>query len=225
MPPASKYLDVNVHVSVSKQFIKHKEVKQLLSLHFDWNTPGLSFKGVTTARSTVNGNVKYDVILALSIVTEDLLKDAIQEEEQEEDEIDLAAADTWITGQVHIGSSTSGPADGLTSLKAWLDMKNAGNASSLDYFLFFLPLDHFCTIVWRINAYATSIGPWMDITFAKYMMWIALITVITVINHSNKKAYWKQGSSLFLMNIDSMEYLLYRRIKEILKTHVLKIPF
>ncbi|ORX76075.1 hypothetical protein K493DRAFT_309084, partial [Basidiobolus meristosporus CBS 931.73] len=135
MPPASKHLDVNVRVSVSKRFIKHKEVKRLLSLRFDWNTPGLSFKGVTTARSTVNGNLKYDVILDLvpgitltlsqnclkyiktnsndtlgniepatantteSIVTKDLLEDAIQEEEQEEDEIDLTAADTWITGE------------------------------------------------------------------------------------------------------------------------------
>ncbi|ORX92457.1 hypothetical protein K493DRAFT_376874 [Basidiobolus meristosporus CBS 931.73] len=66
MPPASKHLDVNVRVSVFKRFIKHKEVKRLLSLRFDWNTPGLSFKGVTTARSTVNGNVKYDVILDLT---------------------------------------------------------------------------------------------------------------------------------------------------------------
>ncbi|ORX96324.1 hypothetical protein K493DRAFT_300974 [Basidiobolus meristosporus CBS 931.73] len=65
MPPASKHLDVNVHVSVSKQFIKHKEVKQLLSLHFDWNTLSLSFKWVTTPHSTVNSNVKNDVILNL----------------------------------------------------------------------------------------------------------------------------------------------------------------
>ncbi|ORX91257.1 hypothetical protein K493DRAFT_304201 [Basidiobolus meristosporus CBS 931.73] len=139
MPPASKHLDVNVHVSVSKQLIKHKEVKQLLSLHFDWNTPSLSFKWVTTAHSTVNSNVKYDVVLNLyikangndtlgniehatanttkSIVTEDLLEDAIQEEEQEEDEIDLTAADTWITEEVYIDSHTSGPAHGFTSVK------------------------------------------------------------------------------------------------------------
>ncbi|ORX94339.1 hypothetical protein K493DRAFT_302114 [Basidiobolus meristosporus CBS 931.73] len=52
MPPASKHLDVN-------------EVKCRSFLRFDWNTPGLSLKGATTARSTVNGNVKYDVILDL----------------------------------------------------------------------------------------------------------------------------------------------------------------
>ncbi|CAO3621055.1 unnamed protein product [Mucor hiemalis] len=63
MPAINPNLDVNVRVSVSKRFVNKTPAKNLLLARHDWNTPGLSFQGSTTARSTVNDVVMYDVIL------------------------------------------------------------------------------------------------------------------------------------------------------------------
>ncbi|ORX99987.1 hypothetical protein K493DRAFT_299078 [Basidiobolus meristosporus CBS 931.73] len=102
-----------------------------------------------------------------NIVTEDLLEGAIQEEEQEEDEIDPTAANVWTTREVYTDSRTGEPDDGFASSKARLNIKSAENASPLDHLLFFLPLEHFRTSMQRINAYASSIGSWTVIAFAE----------------------------------------------------------
>jgi hypothetical protein len=158
--------------------------------------------------------------------TEDLLEDAIQgDEQEEEEEVDLTPSDGWVTGEVYIDARRGGAASGYGLEKAYLKTNNSSTLMSpLDYFLFFLPLDHFRQIIENTNAYARSLGYWADITFNEYLMWIALLTVMTVVKHSDKKAYWKQGSSNFYMNIDFNKYMSFKRFTDIIKMQVLEVP-
>jgi hypothetical protein len=55
-------------------------------------------------------------------------------------------------------------------------------------------------------------------------MWIALLTVMTVVRHSDRKAYWKQGSSHFTINIDFSKYMSYKRFTDIMQMHVFEVP-
>lgn len=164
----------------------------------------------------------------------DLLDDAILEEEEEEvaeTKLNLTSPveatvsdDGWTVGGVFFDSRICGAASGYTSTKAKIKLPNARNATPLDYFLFFLLLDHFRQIIENINTYASSIGPWAALTSAEYLMWIALLTVMTVIKHSDKKAYWRQGNSRFIMNIDFSKYMSFKRFRSIMTMHTLEVP-
>ncbi|KAG1177873.1 hypothetical protein G6F70_008125 [Rhizopus microsporus] len=195
MPPVSKKLDVNVKVSVSRRFITDITVKTILLREHDWNEPRLSFQGKTIARSEENDKVMYDVLLDEAnghilklIEAEDLLQDAVDEKS-----IDLTSSRGWTAGEVYVDSRLSGSGEGFTSLNSRLIMNNGRYASPLDYFLFFLPVDHFYSIIHSTNLHARSLGHWEDITFHEYHMWIALLTVMTVVKHGDRKAYWRQG--------------------------------
>lgn len=159
------------------------------------------------------------------VLNEDLLDDAIEEEDEEEDEIDLTPSDGWTAGEVYVDARLNGFADGFASSKARINLSNAQTASPLDYFLFFLPVFHFHRVIENTNIHARkTIGSWADITLNEYLMWIALLTVMTVINHSDRKAYWKQGNSHFTMSIDFSEYMSYKRFNDILRMHVFEVP-
>lgn len=254
MPPVNTLLDVNVLVSISKRFVSDNDAKNILQDKYDWNTPNLSFRGKTVARSKVNNVVKYDVVLdeapgitmtlkqgcikyvgplqpAVSQneevvevsnpvdVTEDMLEDAIQEEEDEELDVDLTPAEGWSNGEVFIDSRLCTDSYQQTSSK--LTLANCRNCTPLDYFLFFLPLDHFHYIVSNINIHARSVtSSWTDVTFNEYLMWIALLTVMTVVHHSDRKAYWRQGNSHFSMNVDFNQYMCFKRFNVIMQMHV-----
>lgn len=161
-----------------------------------------------------------DVITALE-ETEDLLEDAI-EEEDEQLEVDLTPTDGWTNGEVFVDSRLCG--ESYQQSKAKLNLVNSKNATPLDYFLFFLPLDHFHKIINNTNLSARSIDvSWKDITYHEYMMWIALLTIMTVVKHSDRKAYWKQGSSHFMMNVNFSEYMSYKRFNDIMQMHVFEV--
>ena len=103
-----------------------------------------------------------DVITALE-ETEDLLEDAI-EEEDEQLEVDLTPTDGWTNGEVFVDSRLCG--ESYQQSKAKLNLVNSKNATPLDYFLFFLPLDHFHKIINNTNLSARSIDvSWKDITY------------------------------------------------------------
>ncbi|ORE07660.1 hypothetical protein BCV72DRAFT_241069 [Rhizopus microsporus var. microsporus] len=72
--------------------------------------------------------------------------------------------------------------------------------------------------------HARSLGHWEDITFHEYLMWIALLTVMTVVRHGDRKAYWRQGQPFFLMNVDFSQYMSFNRFSDIMKMHVFEIP-
>lgn len=161
---------------------------------------------------------------AADSLLEDLLKDAIVEDDDDEEEIDLTENYRWTAGEVFIDSRVSGSADGYTNINARLNMNNRRFAYPLEYFLFFLPMDHLYSIIVSINIHARSIGHWVDVTLDEYLMWIALLTVMTVVKHSDRKAYWKQGSSHFFMNVDFTKYMSFTRFNGIMKMHTFEIP-
>ncbi|KAK4518208.1 uncharacterized protein ATC70_001560 [Mucor velutinosus] len=137
--------------------------------------------------------------------TEDMIEDAIEGDNEEEEGIDLTSGG-WTEGQVFVNSRLRQSGSDFCS-KSTLSMNYASVSSPLDYLLFFLPLDHFHLIIGNTNVHARNmLDSWTDITFAEYLMWIALLTVMTVVKHGELKAYWKQGSSHFTMTIDFSEY-------------------
>jgi hypothetical protein len=242
MPPANPNLDVNVEISVSKRFITNTEVRNILQDMYDWNSPGLSFKGRTVARATVRDRDGYEVILDdvpdyrlklsagcmkylssndnISINSE---HDAFTGDESEE-EIDLTASNGWTTGEVYVDSRLDA-ADGYVFDKSRFNMDNFLTSTPFDYFLYFLPTDHFKIIVDNINTYARSVGStWADVTYPEYMMWIALLTVMTVIQHSDRKAYWHLGTSYFKVSINFTKYMPMKRFNDIMRMHVFEVP-
>lgn len=257
MPPANSKLAINVLVSISKRFINNVEAESILRDKYDWNTPLLSFKGVTTGRSEVNNRVLYDVVLNevpgitltikqgcikylgpvevpvsestvapevvnVPIASEDLLEDAIQEEEEEDVEIDLTPAEGWSAGEVFIDNRLCNVS--YQNEKAKLMLSNAKYATPLEYFLFFLPLAHFHRIIGNINIHARNVNnSWSDLTFNEYLMWIALLTVMTVLKHSDRKAYWRQGSSHFMMSINFSRYMSFKRFNDIMRMHCFEV--
>ncbi|ORE10367.1 hypothetical protein BCV72DRAFT_26222 [Rhizopus microsporus var. microsporus] len=150
-------------------------------------------------------------------------EDAVDEDEEEE-AIDLTSSRGWNAGEACIDSRLGDSVEGFASLNSRLMMNNGKYASSLDYFLFFLPVDHFYSIIHNTNLYARSLGHWEDITFHEYLMWIALLTVMTVVRHGDRKAYWRQDQSFFLMNVDFSQYMSFNRFSDIMKMHVFEIP-
>ncbi|GAN11609.1 hypothetical protein MAM1_0747c11185 [Mucor ambiguus] len=91
-------------------------------------------------------------------------------------------------------------------------MDNHRHASPLEYFLFFLPCEQLHCIIGNTNAHARSVDrSWTDINYNEYMMCLALLAVMTVIRHSDRNAYWKQGSSHFMMNVDFSKYMSPKR--------------
>jgi len=155
--------------------------------------------------------------------TENMLEDAIEGDNEEEEEIDLTSGG-WTEGQVFVNSRLRQSGSDFCS-KSTLSMNYASVSSPLDYFLFFLPLDHFHLIIGNTNVHArNTLDSWTNITFAEYLMWIALLTVMTVVKHDDRKAYWKQGSSRFTMTIDFSKYMPFKRFNDIMRMHVFEVP-
>ncbi|OAD09196.1 hypothetical protein MUCCIDRAFT_159352 [Mucor lusitanicus CBS 277.49] len=145
----------------------------------------------------------------LPVVSEDLLDDALQSS-SEEDDVDPTPGDGWSSGR---------------KSHSKLNMEGQRRASPLEYFLFFLPQDHFHYVIGSTNAHARTVdATWRDITYNKYMMWLALLTVMTVVHHSDRKAYWKQGSSHFTMSVNFKQYMSYWRFEDIMRMHTFEVP-
>ncbi|CAO0796277.1 unnamed protein product [Mucor circinelloides] len=134
----------------------------------------------------------------LPVISEDLLDDAIQSEEEEEEEIDLTPGDGWTSGEVFVDSRLC--SESYRQSRSKLNMENQRYEPPLSYFLFFLLHEQIHRIIGSTNSHARNVdASWRDISYNEYMMWLALLTVMTVIPHSDPKAYWKQGSSHFTM--------------------------
>lgn len=258
MPRVNPKLDTNVRVSVSLRFIKDRNVREVLQQTYDLNAVGLSFKGRTLNRVSINGNVGYEVILdEVSAITMAMpatcLKylssnnsssnrptneaggsiniaqtaltdsDDSEGEETEEEEVDLTETEGWAAGEVYIDSRVQST-DGFASEKSKFNMVNYRTSRPVDYFLMFLPLDHFRVIITNINDNARStLGSWTDVTFVEYMFWIAILSVMTVVQHSDMKAYWNAGNSHFKLTIDCSKYMSYKRFKDIMRMHVFEV--
>ncbi|CAO3672816.1 unnamed protein product [Rhizopus microsporus] len=146
-------------------------------------------KALSSMSAPLSIPVAQEIVIDTNVVeAEDLLQDAVDEKS-----IDLTSSRGWTAGEVYVDSRLSGSGEGFTSLNSRLIMNNGRYASPLDYFLFFLPVDHFYSIIHSTNLHARSLGHWEDITFHEYHMWIALLTVMTVVKHGDRKAYWRQG--------------------------------
>ncbi|ORE06963.1 hypothetical protein BCV72DRAFT_305094 [Rhizopus microsporus var. microsporus] len=83
--------------------------------------------------------VAQEIVVDTNVVeAEDLLEDAVDEDEEEES-INLTSSRGWTAGEAYMDSRLSGSAEGFTSLNSCLMMDNGRYSSPLDYFLFFLP--------------------------------------------------------------------------------------
>ncbi|KAG2194272.1 hypothetical protein INT47_009682 [Mucor saturninus] len=175
---------------------------------------------IETSSPTRDGPLEDPAAL---VATEEDSEDEIQEEEETEDEDGEDLSEGWTPGEVAIDSRLCD--DSYQQQNARLSLANPGSASPLDYFLFFLPLNYFHQIIANINTNARDLtnNLWSDLTFNEYLMWIALLTVMTVLKHSDRKAYWKQGSSHFMMNIDFSQYMSYKRFNDIMRMHVFEV--
>jgi hypothetical protein len=146
------------------------------------------------------------------------------EDDESEEEVDLSQSTGWTAGEVYIDSMLEA-VGGYVATKSRINMSNSLTASPFDYFLYFLPVDHFKVIVDNMNIYARSvINSWTDVTFPEYMMWIALLTVMTVIKHSDRKAYWHLGNSHFQISINFTSYMPMKRFNDIMRMHVFEVP-
>jgi hypothetical protein len=63
MPVASKKLDINVRISVSKRFVKDKDAVEILKGKYDQNTRRLNFVGKTIGRVSNENMEMYEVVL------------------------------------------------------------------------------------------------------------------------------------------------------------------
>ncbi|CEP07628.1 hypothetical protein, partial, partial [Parasitella parasitica] len=90
----------------------------------------------------------------------------------------------------------------------------------------FLPLDHLESIISNTNAHARSIlaGAWTDITLPEYLKWLSLLTIMTVVHHCDRDAYWKKGSGLIYLTIDFSDYMSQNRFNNITRMHVFEVP-
>jgi hypothetical protein len=122
--------------------------------------------------------------------SEDLLNDTIQEESSE-DEVEIVDAADSTTGEVYHDNRLVRN-NGYKSEKA---------VFPCEYFLHFLPIDQLIVIVTNINIHARSVNEsWRDLTSKEYLKWIALLTVMTVVHHAERKAYWHHGPTHFLLS-------------------------
>ncbi|ORE06298.1 hypothetical protein BCV72DRAFT_305678 [Rhizopus microsporus var. microsporus] len=127
--------------------------------------------------------VVQEIVVNTNVVeAEDLLENAVDEDEEEES-IDLTSSPGWTASEVYMNFRLSSSAEGFTSLSSRLMMNNGRCTFPLDYFLFFLPVDHVYSIIHNTSLHARSFGHWEDITLHEYLMWIALLTVMTVVRH------------------------------------------
>ena len=167
------------------------------------------------------------------LATEDLLENAVDDDfsdngekrdESGENIKDVDSRDGWRVGEIYIDSRLGGNADGYSRCTSKFTMTAKRYGSPLDYFLFFLPVGHIYSIIRNTNMHARSLGHWVDISFNEYLMWISLLTVMTVVRHSDKKAYWRQGESHFFLNTDFSKYMSFTRFNDIMRMHVFEIP-
>ncbi|GAN10514.1 hypothetical protein MAM1_0364c10055 [Mucor ambiguus] len=161
---------------------------------------------IESVESSTSKTTEPDASIPVNAITEDLLEDAIKSASEDEAEVDLTPNDGWSNREVFVDIRLC--SDSYQQTRSKLNMDNHRHASPLEYFLFFLPCEQFHCIIGNTNAHARSVDQsWTDINYNEYTMWLALLTVMTVTRHSDRKAYWKQGSSHFMMNVDFSKYM------------------
>jgi hypothetical protein len=94
----------------------------------------------------------------------------------------------------------------------------------LDYFLFFFSLNHFQIIVQDIIEHArTAQDTWNDLSYAEYMLWIDLLSVMTAIYHSDRSTYWNQDDIHFRMQVNFSKYMSKKKLKDMMRMHVFEV--
>jgi hypothetical protein len=74
-------------------------------------------------------------------------------------------------------------------------------------------------------SHARSINRnWADLVFLEYVTWLVLLMTMTLCRYANKKAYWRMGSSSFMLIIDFNEYMVYDRFNSTTQFHVFEAP-
>ena len=159
--------------------------------------------------------------------TVDQLEDAEESEEELDLTRDIPAEDDnegWIWEDTLIDSRLSNP-DAFQRMKSTFNMPNHRHAQPFEYFLYFLPQQYFTRILESTNEVARESDPgWRDISFSEYLMWIALVSVMVVVGHIDKKAYWKAGKSHFSVNVDFNQYMSMTRFFDIMRLHTIEKP-
>jgi hypothetical protein len=176
-----------------------------------------------TGRNTVDNAVQEGAQSTVDDEAfEDLLDDAVQEKSC--DEVDLTNTDGWQAGEVFHDNRIVHN-NSFRSEKASLCMISPKNKSPCDYFLHFLPMHQFITIIGNINTHGRNVdNSWKDVTINEYLMWIALLTIMTVVRHVDRKAYWHLGGTHFLLGINFSKYISMKRFDDIMSFHVFEIP-
>ncbi|CEP20142.1 hypothetical protein [Parasitella parasitica] len=109
-----------------------------------------------------------------SVVPERALEETVEpdtEEESDDDlELHLTPAEGWMEEEVYIDARVQRN-NSFSTLKSKITLPNATFARPLDYFLFFLPLEHFHFIIMNMNQNAKrNLDAWTDVTFPEYLM-------------------------------------------------------
>lgn len=159
----------------------------------------------------------------------DFLEDAVaepgepgpMEEEVEEGTIDR----TWREGRVEVDCRAAQPSAAFRGSTV-LHLSAKEYASPAQYFLRFLPETHIQDVVLNaINEHAASvISNFVPVTYAEYLVWIALFVIMTTVRIDDHAAYWHRGNYPFYMSINFSDYMTMESFNIRTKMHVFVEP-
>lgn len=141
--------------------------------------------------------------------------------EDEEEELDLC----WQEGEFTVDRRVASPSEAFSGRVA-LHLPAKKYASPAMYFLRFLPEVHIQQVVLpAINEHASTVIPnFLAITYADYLLWIALLVIMTVVRVDDHRAYWNRSDLPNLMTINFTEYMSMERFDLITKMHIFCRP-
>ncbi|KAL1928320.1 hypothetical protein VTP01DRAFT_3236 [Rhizomucor pusillus] len=141
--------------------------------------------------------------------------------DNEEEEMDHC----WREGEVTVDVRSASPAE---AYRGHCILHLAANefASATEYFLRFIPETHIQEVVLpAINEHAASIrAPSKPITYAEYLICIALFVIMTAVRVEDHDIYWHRDEFPNLLAINFGNYMPIERFKFITKMHVFCRP-
>ncbi|KAL1934518.1 hypothetical protein VTP01DRAFT_6700 [Rhizomucor pusillus] len=114
--------------------------------------------------------------------------------DNEEEELDLC----WREGEVTVDVRSASPAEAYRG-HCILHLSAKEFAFAAQYFLHFIPEAHIQEVVLpAINEHAASISALSKpITYAEYLIWIALFVIMTAVRVEDHDIYWHRGEPSF----------------------------
>ncbi|KAL1933931.1 hypothetical protein VTP01DRAFT_8021 [Rhizomucor pusillus] len=204
-------LAIGASVSVKPHFLNSKPIIQALRTVVALNGPGIKLMGNIEAESSLNGRAAWSVKLdqlpdqLVSLLGTSLRfeggrpaahsapRTVTSSQESVQDEtIDLMEDALPVPGEFGPGDNEEEEMD-----LCWREGEVTVDkfAFAAQYFLRFIPEAHVQEIVLpAINEHAASISaPSKPITYAEYLIWIALFVIMTAVRVEDHDIYWHRG--------------------------------